>query len=209
MASPHRPASMALILAVVAVTLMVLGPAGSGAATRQCGAFSSQADAQVYFVELGGGPRTRVGRLDADRDGVACEHLSGPYQGFAGLGYNKRKDFFYGYAWMPSVASGEGFACMFGNKHVPDGPRRLNVYRVTPDGDKPLRTRKFGVGAEANPETGRLTWKLNAGNPRGAYYMAFEERIALTPYGRNECPGFRSRTITLPEPEKSAPAPGR
>lgn len=201
MESPRRPLALALILAVAAATGVVVGPTASGDAIRSCASFSSQAAAQAYSVELGGGPRTPVGRLDSDRDGVACEHLPGPYAGFASLGYNKRKSFFYGHAWMPTVDSEEGFACMFGNGHVPDGPRRLNVYRATPDGDKPLLARKFGIGAEADPETGRLTWKLKARNPQGTYYMAFEERIALSPYGRNECPGFRSRTLALPQPQ--------
>jgi hypothetical protein len=52
--------------------------------------------------------------------------------------------------------------------------------------------------SEAHPTTGLLTWKLDARHVKGRYYMAFEERIPLHPYGRNQCPGFGSRTITLP-----------
>jgi Excalibur calcium-binding domain len=202
MGLPFRPSSQALVLAAIVAALVLPGAAPSGAAsTRGCASFDSQAAAQAYFIEHGGGAGKAVGRLDGDRDGVACEGLKGPYQGFAGFGYNSRRRFFYGNAEMPStVAGGDEFACLYGNRHFPEGPRRLNVYRVTPDGDKPLLRRKFGIGAEANPKTGHLVWKIDARHAKGRYYMAFEERIRLHPYGPNECPAFRSRTIALPTP---------
>jgi hypothetical protein len=205
MGTPSRPSALAPVF-LGAAGVLALAFAASGAArspaprdtpVRHCASFSSQGAAQTYFVSLGGGPRHAIGDLDGDRDGVACEQLSGPYRGFAGFGYNERRNFFYGYARMPSTGAGE-FACMTGNEHFPDGPRRLNVYRVRSGSDKPLLRRKYGVGAEANPKTGSLVWKIGARHPRGEYYMAFEERIPLHPYGANECPGFRSRTITVP-----------
>lgn len=197
-----RRVARLLSLATVAGAIALLAPAGGGAAqVRQCGSFGSQGGAQAYFAELGGSPSRRIGRLDADGDGVACEGRPGPYKGFAGFGYNKRRDFFYGNAWMPAVEfEGQRFACLYGNEHFPEGPRRLNVYKVQPGPDKQLRPGKFGVGAEANPDTGQLQWKIGAKHVRGRYYMAFEERIPLHPYGRNQCPGFHSRTIQLPVP---------
>jgi hypothetical protein len=206
-----RPSVLALTLAGAAVALVLLGPAaGSASPVRGCASFPSQAAAQTYFAELGAGPGPNtVAKLDTDRNGVACEGLKGPYKGFAGFGYNARRHFFYGNAQMPALsAGGDEFACLYGNEHFPEGPRRLNVYRVEPGADRPLLARKFGVGAEANPHTGHLVWKIDARHPRGRYYMAFEERIPLHPYGPNECPGFGSRTIALPAPPPhAAPAP--
>jgi Excalibur calcium-binding domain len=197
--APRRVA-LALTLAAAAGAIALLAPAGSGAApTRHCGSFASQAGAQTYLVGLGSGPTRSIGDLDRDRDGVACEGLPGPYAGFASIGYFSRGRFFYGNAWMPSAEfEGERFACLHGNEHFANGPRRLNVYKVLPGPDKPLLRRRFGIGAEANSDNGRLVWKLDAKHVRGRYYVAFEERIPLHPYGRNQCPGFRSRAIELP-----------
>ena len=59
------------------------------------------------------------------------------------------------------------------------------------------------VAAEAQPESGRLIWKAEKGSiVRGAYYAEFEPRIPLTPYGGNDCPGFRSRPTVLPPPQR-------
>jgi hypothetical protein len=203
MGTPSRPSPLASVLLGAAASLTIgfvatgaAHTAASGAAHTHCTSFASQAAAQRDFVELGGGPRRAIAGLDGDGDGIACEVLSGPYQGFAGFGYNERRDFFYGYARMPATGAGQ-FACLSGNKHFPNGPRRLNVYRVEPGRDRPLLRRRYGVGAEANPKTGSLVWKVEAKRPEGRYYMAFEERIPLHPYGANECPGFRSRTITV------------
>jgi len=166
-----------------------------------CSSFSSQAAAQDYFAELGGSPRRAVGDLDGDSDGVACEGLSGPYKPFATIGYNRKGGFFYGIASMPPAATGdERYPCLYGNRHFPDGPRRLNVYKVVPGPDKAT----FGVlGAEARPESGRLLWKAEREDVTpGSYYVGFEEKIRLSPYGANECPGFRSAEIALPQPRR-------
>ena len=198
---------MALDLSARALVAIVLAAAASlgiwavaAAAVTPvpgCPSFSSQAEAQDYFADLGGSPRRPVGGLDGDRDGIACESLSGPYKPFATIGYNLKGKFFYGVASMPPAATGEErFPCLYGNRRFPDGPRRLNVYKVQPGADKPI----FGIlGAEAKPESGRLFWKADRDvvTP-GRYYAAFEERIPLTPYGANECPGFRSGEIALP-----------
>ncbi len=172
----------------------------AGAASRGCDSFPSQAAAQDYFVANGGGPQRRAGVLDDDRDGVACEGKPGPYKGFATIGYNRKKEFFFGTASLPSLDGAAGFPCMEGNPAFPDGPRRLNVYRVAPGPDRLV----FGpIGAEARTSSGRLLWKADKATVAdGRYYAIFEERIRMAPYGANECPGFRSAEIALPKPLK-------
>jgi hypothetical protein len=205
MASNKRPVLGLIALAGITAAALVFAAAGSGAAaaTHGCAAFESQADAQVYYLHLGASPARTIGRLDPDRDGVACEHLDAPYAGFASLGYNRRKDFFYGTATMPALAPanpGEDpqHPCMLGNRHFDDGPRRLNVYRVVPGPDKRIFPRE-GIGAESREETGKLVWKAEHEVVLpGRYYAEFEERIRLTPYGENECPAFRSHVVALP-----------
>jgi hypothetical protein len=55
-----------------------------------------------------------------------------------------------------------------------------------------------GVGTEAQEGSGRLLWRANKTLRRpGRYYAAFEERIPLSPYGANQCPGFSSRPALL------------
>lgn len=193
--------SMRLLpLLAVAAGVVYLLAADAGAATRGCDSFSTQAAAQDYFVANGGGPGQRVGQLDGDRDGVACEGKPGPYKGFASFGYNVKKKFFYGTASMPPHEAGTGFPCMEGNPAFPDGPRRLNVYRVMPGADQLVAG---PIGAEAQTTSGRLLWKANKATVAdGRYYALFEEKIRMTPYGGNECPGFRSAEIVLPKPLK-------
>lgn len=163
---------------------------------RGCGSFASQSEAQAYFVERGGAPRHPVGALDPDHNGVACEGLPGPYEGYATIGYDVARGFFHGTATMPP-APGGGFACLYGNRHFPEAARRLNVYRVKPGPDEALLG-SAGVGAEVNQASGRLLWRADRVlRGPGRYYAAFEERIPLKPYGDNECPGFRSRPALL------------
>jgi hypothetical protein len=186
--------------AIAIVALAVWAPAsGDAAATAGCPSFDSQAAAQTYFMEHRGSPGHGIGRLDPDADGVACEGLGAPYQGFATIGYNKKRDFFFGVASMPPLASGNGeYACLAGNRHWADGPRWLGVYRVKPDGDVAV----FGshkISAEAKPDLGKLIWKADKDlDLPGRYYVAFEESVRTSPYGRNPCPEFRSRAIRLP-----------
>lgn len=164
-----------------------------------CAAFENQEDAQSYFMAHGGSPRQRVGHLDGDRDGVACEELKGPFQGYATIGYNKEKRFFYGTASMPRTDSGNtGYACLYGNRHFPDSARRLRLFKVKPGRDKPLVEAR-GHGAEAKPSSGRLLWRVDQkAIVPGRYYVEFEERVSQSPYGKNLCPGFRSRATQLP-----------
>jgi hypothetical protein len=190
---PSRLPAAVLAIAAALGLWAVVGQ--SSAATPDCASFSTQATAQNYFAQRGGGPRVRVGDLDEDRDGVACEGLPGPYKGFASVGYNKEKKFFFGIVSMPPRGT-EGYACLYGNKHFDDGPRLLTVFRAQSGPDQAVTE---AVGAEADPSSGRLAWKADVdGLTPGRYYAEFEERIRLSPYGGNECPGFSSRAVVLP-----------
>jgi hypothetical protein len=183
-------------VAAAALLALPLLAADGGAATRGCGSFNAQAAAQGYFLKTASG---RGGRLDRDRDGVACEHLPGPYKGFATLGFNRRGSFLYGYAWMPATpGAAEPYACTLGNRSYPEGPRRLNVYRIARGGPRPLFARQ-GEGAAADMRSGRLAWKAPVRRLRpGRYFVEFEERQRLGPYEANQCPRFRSRAVRLP-----------
>jgi len=191
---------MALLLTALAASVaLAAAPAGRAEPIHGCAHFGTQAAAQAYFIELGGSLGHRVGSLDPDRDGIACEQLGGAYAGYANLGYNRTKNFFYGFGAMPeSGPEADPFPCLIGNRHFSDGPRRVNVYRVMPGPDKRIFSRN-GVGAEARLDSGRLVWK--GGREvvlPGRYYAEFEERIPLHPYGSNECPAFRSPLVRLP-----------
>jgi hypothetical protein len=192
----------ALALMGFSWTLAMLALGGSGiAAAPGCGAFKAQGDAQDSFLEHGGSPRRDVGRMDPDGDGVACEGLPAPYKGYATIGYNRKREFFYGTATMPVGADGRpGYPCLYGNRHFHRAARKVNIFRVTPKGDVPLIGEYRGA-VEALPGSGRLIWKAEKENLEpGRYYAAFEERIRTTPYGRNECPGFSSKPALLPRP---------
>lgn len=199
MSSTRKAIQVLTAVAALAVAAIWAPTGGNAATTPGCPSFASQAAAQSYFVEQGGSVTHAIGRLDPDRDGVACEGLGGPYEGIATLGYNKKHHFFFGVASMPPLVSGNGeFACLSGNRHWPDGPRWVNVFRVKPDGDVSILGTHM-ASAEAKPATGRLVWK--ADKPLkipGRYYAAFEESIRTSPYGANPCPEFRSRIVSLP-----------
>jgi hypothetical protein len=99
---------------------------------------------------------------------------------------------------MPPEGAGDGYACLYGNRHFADGPRLLTLFRVRPGADLAIRSE---VATEARPDSGRLVWRVDKGGDRvvtGRYYAVFEERVPLSPYGRNLCPGFRSGEFSLP-----------
>ncbi len=192
---------IAALASLTGALALAFGAAGSGAAAPGCGAFKAQADAQDAFLEAGGSPERNAGSMDPDRDGVACEDLSAPYKGYATIGYNRKRQFFYGIATMPVPPGSAAAPCMFGNKNFPDASRRLNIFKVRADGDKPLLGR-YRAGVEARPEEGKLIWKVERGNLIAAkYYVSFDERIRTSPNGRNPCPGFSSRPTLLPRPK--------
>jgi hypothetical protein len=180
-------------------------PASHGAsqgAVRGCGSFHGQAAAEEYFLAHGGAPRRPVGHLDPDRDGVACEGLAGPYAGYATVGYNRSKSFFYGTVAMPPLAGGGGFACLKGDTHFPEDPRRFNLFRERRGRDRGLLG-EYGRGAAADPSTGRLVWKVPRALAPGHYYVVFEESTSTSPYRRTECPSFRSPSVRLPPPRRA------
>lgn len=199
MQSNVRPLRLALVPALVAAAVLALAAIGSSAAaSRGCPSFKSQAEAQAYFLEQGGTIQHGVGSLDPDHDGVACEGSPGPFRGYATLGYNKKRDFFYGTVSMPPDPAGGEFPCLIGNRHFADAARRLNVYKVNADGDKAIFN-QFGLGAEADPTTGRLIWRADRKTVvPGRYFAEFEEKARTTAYGGSECPAFRSPIVSLP-----------
>ncbi len=195
---PRRNLSAAAAAVLAAAALTAAGvPGGSGAAAPRCGAFASQAEAQGHFLAAGGTPERRVGALDPDRDGVACEGLAGPFEGYATIGFSKSRRFFFGAVSMPPDPVLGGFACLDGNPHYPEGPRTLTVFRERPGRDRPVSGE---VGAAAERKSGRLVWKTAAMKkvPRGRYYAVFSERQRLAPGGPNLCPGFSSAAKALP-----------
>jgi len=199
MQSNLRPLRLSLLLAAISAAALVLSPLGSSAAApRGCASFASQAEAQGYFIDQGGSIEHGVGKLDPDHDGVVCEGTPGPYAGYATLAYNKKRDFFYGTASLPPSTSGGEYACLIGNRHFADAPRRLNIYKVSGDGDKALFN-QFGLGAEAQSATGRLIWRADKKTVvPGRYFAEFEERARTSAYGGTECPAFRSPVVRLP-----------
>jgi hypothetical protein len=60
--------------AIAAVIALALPSAPAAAADKDCSDFSSWRAAQKFYKRHGG-PRRDPHRLDADRDGVACESL--------------------------------------------------------------------------------------------------------------------------------------
>jgi hypothetical protein len=193
---PSRRLVLALATGAAAIGIWVTAADGA-APPSACSSFRSQAAAQEYFTERGGSPRQPVAGLDGDRDGVACEGLPGPYEGFATIAYSPKKRFLHGTVSMPPSGAGEsGFPCLYGNRHYPEGPRVLTVFKVEPGPDRQVTG---AVGAEAKPQNGRLVWKADKkAIVAGLYYATFEERQPLSPYGPNECPGFTSREARLP-----------
>lgn len=184
--------------AALAIALLALPAAAARgeAAGPGCGSFKTQAAAQAYALKAQAG---RGGRLDGDRDGVACEQLPGPYEGYATVGFNRRGSFLYGYAWMPATpGAAQPFACMLGNRRFPEGPRVAHLYRIARGGPRPVFS-PYGQGTQADMGRGRLAWKATVRRLRpGRYFVEIEERQRLGPYEPNQCPSFRSRAVRLP-----------
>ncbi|GAA4801956.1 excalibur calcium-binding domain-containing protein [Nocardioides caeni] len=73
----RRTAFGLLAVLLAGITCVVTGSAAV-AADRDCGDFSSQRAAQIFFLN-NGGPQSDPHRLDSDGDGVVCESNPGPY----------------------------------------------------------------------------------------------------------------------------------
>jgi hypothetical protein len=200
MQSNIRPSRLLLGVGVALASLAALPLVAEGGGAPPCASFKSQAAAQSYFLDAGGSIDHGVGRLDDDHDGVACEALPGPFAGYATLGYNKKRDFFYGTASMPRHEFGDAaYACMLGNTHFPDAPRHLNVYRLGHGEQGEPLFDGFGLPVEAKPSSGRLIWRADRKRlAPGRYYAEFEPRVSSRPYGGSECPSFRSEIVKLP-----------
>ncbi len=63
-----------IIAALAAVVVLAVAAAPAQAVDKDCADFSSWKQAQNYYKKHGG-PRYDPDRLDADRDGIACEDL--------------------------------------------------------------------------------------------------------------------------------------
>src|SRR5262245_39816650 len=99
--SARRKIGAAALASAIAAVVAAFAGVGSGAAAVPgCGAFKAQGDAQDAFMEAGGSPARNVGKMDPDGDGVACEALGAPFKGYATIGYNRKKQFFYGVVKM-------------------------------------------------------------------------------------------------------------
>ncbi len=131
----------------------------------------------------------------------AAAESRGPRAEYTTLGYNRTHGFFYGTAKMPAKTDGSGgFACLAGNRHFPDGPRLLKIYRVLPGPDRAISP---DIAAGAAPENGTLAWKFERKPvPTGRYYVVFEEKVPTAPYAPSECPSFRSPATLLPRPQR-------
>jgi hypothetical protein len=129
----------------------------------------------------------------------------GPRAEYTTLGYNRTHGFFYGTAKMPQKTDGSsGFACLAGNRHFPEGPRLLRIYRVLPGPDRAISP---DIAAGATPENGTLVWKFERKRvPAARYYVVFEETTPTAPNVPSECPGFSSREAFLPRPLRHATA---
>lgn len=130
----------------------------------------------------------------------------GPRASQVTLGYNRTHGFFYGTAKMPLKDDGSGeFACLTGNRHFPDGPRLLRIYRARPGSDLAVSP---DIATAVEPETGTLVWKFERRRvPTDRYYVVFEAKIPTAPYAPSECPGFSSRPVVLPKPQSVKRSP--
>ena len=68
----------AVLVATASVSVGLAALPANAVADRDCGDFSSQKAAQIFYLNAGG-PRVDPHRLDAEGDGVACESNPAPY----------------------------------------------------------------------------------------------------------------------------------
>ncbi len=176
---------------------------GKGQPSRNCGSFANQAAAQDYFFKRGGSPRRKIGGLDPDGNGVACERLDAPHKGYADVAFESRRGFFYGGIAVPAGTDGD-FPCLYKNAKV-GITRRVLVYKARrgkPDLPLTLRggeSRESDDGSKGTVQSGagRLTWKVDpSGRIRGRFYVDVPQ--SETESGSDEdCPRFRSRAIRV------------
>lgn len=76
-----RTTSLLALAVAAALTIgLSAGARGAAAADRNCDDFTTQKDAQEYFLSKGG-PDEDPDRLDQDNDGIVCESLPCPCKG--------------------------------------------------------------------------------------------------------------------------------
>jgi endonuclease YncB( thermonuclease family) len=77
-----RHVALLVVAAVIGSGVALAAPA-SATVDKDCADFANQADAQGWFVSLGG-PGVDPDQLDGDGDGIACDSLACPCAGGAG-----------------------------------------------------------------------------------------------------------------------------
>jgi len=213
MGAPGSSRSRVAAVAAAAVLVLAAGtgevagkPArGKGKPARKCSSFANQAAAQDYFFKRGGSPRHKVGGLDPDRNGVACERLDPPYKGYVEAAYEERRRFFYGDIATPKGREGD-YPCLYKNtkKQI---TRRVIVYRVRrgkpnipllPKGGKERGADDASKGTTRGGGSGGLIWKLAPkGRIRGLFYVGVPQSESEKGGPIEDCPGFRSRAVKV------------
>jgi Excalibur calcium-binding domain len=86
--SARRSIGMPAVLVAIgaAVAFGGAGVASAYEADRDCSDFSTQAAAQMFFIEHGGSASNNFDDLDADHDGIACESNPCPCSTAQGTG---------------------------------------------------------------------------------------------------------------------------
>ena len=67
---------IAIVASLAALGAAASAPSAGAVSDRDCDDFSTWRAAQKFYKKAGG-PRSDPHRLDADRDGIACEDLPG------------------------------------------------------------------------------------------------------------------------------------
>jgi hypothetical protein len=206
--SRFTAAAAAAVLVLAAGSGEVAGkPAGGkGKPARKCSSFASQAAAQDYFFKRGGSPGHKVGGLDPDRNGVACERLDPPYKGYVEAAYEERRRFFYGDISTPKGKEGD-YPCIYKNANK-EITRRVIVYKVRrgrpglplspKGGEERGEDDAFSKGTAPSGRSGGLIWKVAPkGRIRGLFYVGVPQSESDKGGPVEDCPAFRSRMIRL------------
>lgn len=111
----HRMVRIAIvaIITITATTLALCSPALAVDADdeeQNCAAFTTQAEAQAWFTAHGGSKTNNPDFLDADHDGIACEHL-GSAPGSATTTSSKDDG---GFPWLGVILGVVGVAVLGG-----------------------------------------------------------------------------------------------
>jgi endonuclease YncB( thermonuclease family) len=152
------PILLAVLLALALAVPAHAAPPAT-AADRDCSDFPNQAAAQDHFVSLGG-PGSDPDRLDADKDGIACETLPCPCRkGSGGLLPPQHTAETIRAARIVAVVDGDTI------KVLTKARRRLTVRLIgidTPETSKPGRAPECG-GRAATTQLRKLSFKRRVG----------------------------------------------